>query len=296
MGQFSILTNGSSSSSTGTSSSISCHDCPIGSECLIAGVTFATLNASVGYWRSSADSLDFLYCLRTAHCIGGPGGGSQLCSENREGPLCAICAPNYHSSSIDNPCTACPSRSQSTGLGILFTGLILLAIAVLCWAAFRSDESWAMTTASLKLSTSFGSLDPEHAASGGIPPAAGSSSAFIARASAVDSAEATSEAQRKRISASSAGVDGTMEIVLVRETRVPASLTFTFKITLGFLQVASTLAAGIEVPWPSYFRSFITVALHCLHLPIAAAWLTGGYSLDVGVGVGWLAGLQFYQF
>lgn len=45
--------------------------------------------------------------------------------------------------------------------------------------------------------------------------------------------------------------------LLSREDRAPGALSFTLKIAIGFLQVATSLSAAADIPWPSAFLSFI---------------------------------------
>lgn len=46
-------------------------------------------------------------------------------------------------------------------------------------------------------------------------------------------------------------------MALTRENREPPTLTFNLKSAVGFVQIATRLAAIVQIAWPRYFVSFI---------------------------------------
>ncbi len=41
------------------------------------------------------------------------------------------------------------------------------------------------------------------------------------------------------------------------EDRIPPNYTYNFKLILGYLQVATSLLSLVDIPWPTYFTTFI---------------------------------------
>jgi hypothetical protein len=74
-----------------------CRMCPSGALCATNGITQSSLQSASGYWRSSNDSMEFIRCLRPAHCAA----GAIECTGQRTGPLCAVCIGGWQAASID---------------------------------------------------------------------------------------------------------------------------------------------------------------------------------------------------
>lgn len=45
--------------------------------------------------------------------------------------------------------------------------------------------------------------------------------------------------------------------VITKELRVKPTFTFAFKIAVGFFQIVTSLSNNIQIPWPSYFVTFL---------------------------------------
>ena len=67
-----------------------CHDCPTGADCSVAGLSVSQVGAQTGWWRGSNTSLTFYACLVVSQCLGGI---NSQCASYRTGPLCANCEP-----------------------------------------------------------------------------------------------------------------------------------------------------------------------------------------------------------
>jgi hypothetical protein len=267
--------------------SVECVACPDGANCGQVGTSWETLQTSTGWWRSSNESTSFIQCLRSAHCIG----GSSECGGNREGTLCAICKRGYQATSIDSACEPCPSENAGIGYTILFALLLLFGLGILYWLALRTGGSPLLSfskddddTSSVSSSSPPGSPTGPKAVDGTakiVPPLVSSSSlsnlAHARRGSGRVSMKEFSRDLLNLHQQSSLGfiihretlndlarqsdesaINPTL-IVMRKEHRVAPSFTYTLKIAVGFFQVASTLTGGLEIGWPSYFRSFISV-------------------------------------
>jgi len=48
------------------------------------------------------------------------------------------------------------------------------------------------------------------------------------------------------------------DTILTRESRTPPNFTYHLKILVGFFQISTSLSFIVEIPWPSYFHTFIS--------------------------------------
>jgi hypothetical protein len=119
----------------GNGANMLCVPCPGGAICDAPGMTENALLSRDGYWRADNTTLDFYPCLQTAHCL--PGG----CSNNRVGPICAVCAPGYSQSSQSAECTPCPSQGASIGGTVGFSLLLVAAVSVVFVIVWRSEAA-----------------------------------------------------------------------------------------------------------------------------------------------------------
>lgn len=65
---------------------------------------------AVGFWRTSEASTDVRVCPIPDLCIGGVGGGDDICLGDNTGPYCLVC-PTSHSVSVLGVCLDCESSS-----------------------------------------------------------------------------------------------------------------------------------------------------------------------------------------
>jgi hypothetical protein len=239
-----------------------CRPCPTGVLCNLPGRTQLNLQAAAGYWRSSNSSTEFIRCLRTSHCAAGAVG----CIGHRTGPLCAVCIDGWQATSLDSECVECPSKSQAGGLGALFTILIILALLILYWAALRDDTSDPFSAFALLTGGTTGK--DHYRTDSGYKERSNTNSPIVAsRPSLRLTPSPSRSSQTFRRSSSILSILDSVErvggdesqavVILTREARVPRSFTYTLKIALGFLQIAATVASGVEIPWPSAFHTFI---------------------------------------
>ena len=110
-----------------------CTSCPQHkTRCDAPHLTLATLPLSPGFWRTSNMSDTILACPESASCIQN---GSQVCAEDRTGPLCEVCTAGYYRHG--ERCLKCQQIAFSSSyvwLGLL----VLMAIFLLC--ARRSNR------------------------------------------------------------------------------------------------------------------------------------------------------------
>ena len=74
--------------------SVECALCPVGSACVEAGTSLASLPLKVGYYRTGSDSDDLRRCPDAgvdSGCVGGVSGGEGPCKQGLEGPYCQVC-------------------------------------------------------------------------------------------------------------------------------------------------------------------------------------------------------------
>lgn len=81
-----------------------------------------------GYWRTGHASGDIRPCPIPDLCLGGVGGGDELCLGDNTGVYCQVC-PSSHFSSVDGVCRECGSSRGVTALQLV--GLALAAILLL---------------------------------------------------------------------------------------------------------------------------------------------------------------------
>lgn len=77
---------------------------------------------AAGYWRTSEASTDVRVCPIPDLCIGGVGGGDDICLGDNTGPYCLVC-PTSHYVSVNGVCLECESSSGATAVEIL--GMVL---------------------------------------------------------------------------------------------------------------------------------------------------------------------------
>lgn len=85
-----------------------------------------------GYWRTSHASGDIRRCPNPGLCLGGVGGGDDLCIGDNTGAYCQVC-PTSHFSSVNGVCLECGlSRSVTAShlVGLALAAILLLGAAI----------------------------------------------------------------------------------------------------------------------------------------------------------------------
>ncbi len=106
-----------------------CSSCPANAVCLGGN----EIGPAAGYWRETAESLNFFACFNPPACLGTLAGASfspsGLCHSNYLGVLCAQCQPNFSRNSLFE-CEQCPEAWKNVVL-ILFLTLLLSGVIVI---------------------------------------------------------------------------------------------------------------------------------------------------------------------
>ena len=112
---------------------IKCVSCPEGANCANNGTTFETLTALPGFWRANNKSDVFYRCQLRQYCVGGESArtGASACTDNREGPMCGVCADGYYATG-GGICAACPDSAG--GITWFYFFLVAVVIIVVMWA------------------------------------------------------------------------------------------------------------------------------------------------------------------
>lgn len=129
-----------------------CRTCPVGSSCDAGAATLSRLNVSVGFWRSSAESLDVRRCpdvfasdggrASTSGCVGGQDSNTS-CAEGLMGVFCKLCKDDHEGPSIYvaatlNETAKCTTCTESGRLADAMGQLLILTLALLVFIAVLS--------------------------------------------------------------------------------------------------------------------------------------------------------------
>ncbi len=139
------------------------------------------------------------------------------CGTNRVGPLCALCRDGYTTDS-DGTCKECPAENTALGASIGFTILLVAALIVIFYGAYHSGTVTTDSDGSVHVATVH--------------------------------ITANDNSQRQRVAYQPVKYYN-------RSRRVPQTLASQFKIFLSYMQIGTALFSSVEVPYPSYFRTFL---------------------------------------
>ena len=96
------------------------------------GMNVTTLNLTEGFWRTSNTSVKVEKCAHKDHCLGGSDPEQdESCTDGHEGPLCAVCAPDFARYSLNGDLSKCEECSGSVWPAIVASGFVLLLGGIL---------------------------------------------------------------------------------------------------------------------------------------------------------------------
>ncbi len=124
--------------------------CPSGADCDAGGAVFETLLTRPGWWRAPGPNLMYYECNLAANCLGGAP-DTAGCAENREGVVCALCAPGYYAPALSSTCTLCESRDRNIVSTIFLSLVVLLALFILYVIILRADRRRAASSSRSRL-------------------------------------------------------------------------------------------------------------------------------------------------
>ena len=107
--------------------SVECALCPVGSACVEAGTSLASLPLKVGYYRTGSDSDDLRRCPDAgvdSGCVGGVSGGEGPCRQGLEGPYCQVCEvrdDSVYYNAKESSCMPCEGNALLTVLALTLT-------------------------------------------------------------------------------------------------------------------------------------------------------------------------------
>jgi hypothetical protein len=128
-GRCEVCPSGSYSLEYPVTDDTSCKDCTKKNG--VTGCYGDVIAVSAGYWRRHNTSEAVLDCLGDVNgCAGGNVTGDALCAAGYQGPLCAVCADGYYSSS--GLCEACGGGTELNPTVVTFLAIagVICAIAV----------------------------------------------------------------------------------------------------------------------------------------------------------------------
>ena len=214
-----------------TATLLQCQPCPSGADCTQPGVTQADMAALPGWWRTENITV-FYRCLRQEHCLGGQALNSSQCEAHRVNPLCAVCAPGYHTF-FGGTCQACPPKGNST----VFLVFVIIAMILLYMLMMKiilrgsqdllNEESKRARRRAIERGVADGEDGWEQLED-----------------------EVKMSGPERRGSVVTLGTD----FLITR----PAEFMFKMKIMLTFLQIITNIGISLGIPWPATFQQFIS--------------------------------------
>jgi hypothetical protein len=104
-----------------------------------SGITWETLETSVGYWRASVNVDRFYRCQFLASCLGGR---NSTCAFAKVGPICSLCAKGYET--FGSACRPCGSEQASTAVFVLMLFVITGLLLGMYYAVLKMDKQTVM--------------------------------------------------------------------------------------------------------------------------------------------------------
>eukprot|EP00478_Filoreta_tenera_P000077 GABV01000077.1.p1 GENE.GABV01000077.1~~GABV01000077.1.p1 ORF type:complete len:659 (+),score=179.96 GABV01000077.1:106-2082(+) len=210
-----------------------CDPCPIGANCqLDGGITWETLATRSGYWRNNSRDLSvpseaanaFVRCQFENQCPGEESG--EICNEFHTGVLCSQCIDDYH---IQAGSTCVKCEESSLWFFILVIIIAVAAVVLLFYIVLRRGRD-LMTQARRE---------------------------DEAELAAIESDDEYEDADLYRDRSILDDQDFDPRKVIAGPTPTP-NFTYKLKIGLGFAQIVSNVTLGVDLAWPSSYKSFMS--------------------------------------
>lgn len=240
-----------------------CQACPVrGADCRNrVGLRWDSIPSAKGWFQHSP--LHFYRC-QPGYCL-----GNNTCVAGRAGPVCSLCFEGYKPVFGQSNCVPCPSdKALSWTLTISVLGCSMLVFLFLSWLILRYDVFWQAPQQGRRM----GRLRLSRASS----RRSNFANPTLENAQPDTNNNTCSSAQnlsKKRVIGGVTRVQLTpweinvalgqklpleQQIRLIWEQRVPTSFLFSVKIAFSFVQIAGSFVSMVDVPWPSYYVSFIS--------------------------------------
>jgi len=193
----------------------------------------------------------------------GDGDGSEICDDNRRGPLCAYCVEGYSSPTAYAECEKCPNKAASVFAVLGITFFVVLLLVLMYWVVLVSDQQVLSETEwKHRQQVEWDAYDTLFQ----VASAEKSSSApTVASMSALENSEEMDGAGLGRVRKMTEVEDMTRDRAatgvapILVKIRSKPSVTYKIKILVSFFQIVLNLAFAVDVPWPETYRKFIQV-------------------------------------
>jgi hypothetical protein len=229
-----------------------CENCPEGGVCDRKGLTIATLYADAGFYlnRDLFDPQDITIfrCTVPSYCLGGVDPDRQ-CAENRGGFLCFNCIPGFQRT-VTGDCAECPAQGASIRNFVLIGISILLVVWGFYFIMIRAGVSIERDVISRLVQEEVGAEDEEMVDA--VMTALGKGHKHHADprvAQILGTAAKQTRTAGRHI--------GNFDIYGAPPPK--PDFTFKIKIALSFFQIITNLSLGLEIRWPSVFKSFLAL-------------------------------------
>ena len=239
-----------------------CQPCPTGADCSNVGSKWTTLLTSAGWWRATNESSEFYRCSIPDYCPGGIAQAStfdetsgSVCASGRQGVMCSECAPGMRTG-IGGICEACPDDAGSYIVMIIVLIIIVALLLLSIWLLWKAGEDMLKSAQAAPKQEDDVTQDSddlyedsdndgERKTKDGKDDADMVSESLDSESEAVvvDNIDPYSPAHINRM--------------LPGPPLPPPNFTYKLKIFLSFIQIATHIGTGLEIQWPSTFKSFI---------------------------------------
>jgi hypothetical protein len=204
---------------------MTCVACPDGAVCDAVGTIWTEMAAESGWWKVNQT---FYRCLVASYCTGGSNESDSVrCAAHRTGPLCQLIEDGYVES-IGGSVTACGTQNNSTATFVVASLAIFAAVVVQLVVLLRSGRHLIEISERderLKVKIQSGQFVED------------------------DEDEHELGLAAKRFG---------REITIHGPPPPRPDFTFKLKIALGFAQIISNLDVGLDIQWPTRFKSFLS--------------------------------------
>ena len=239
-----------------------CQPCPRGADCSKVGSKWSELLTAAGWWRATNESSEFYRCSIPDYCPGGTAQASTFdetsgstCASGRQGVMCSDCQPGMRTG-IGGICEACPDDAGSYIVMIIVLIIIVALLLLSIWLLWKAGEDMLKSAQVAPRQEDDVSQDDE------------------AMYEDSDAANATKEkkadgdedmvSESLEENADAVVMDNIdpyspqhINRLLPGPPLPPPNFTYKLKIFVSFIQIATHIGTGLEIQWPSTFKSFI---------------------------------------